>query len=29
MLVNPKILAMEEEAVKLIEKRIEKEHIVE
>ncbi|CAK64624.1 unnamed protein product (macronuclear) [Paramecium tetraurelia] len=29
MLVNPKILAMEEEAVKLIEKRIEKEHKVE
>lgn len=28
MLINPKILAMEEEAVKLIEKRIEKEHIV-
>ncbi|CAD8105058.1 unnamed protein product [Paramecium primaurelia] len=29
MLINPKILAMEEEAVKLIQKRIEKEHIVE
>ncbi|CAD8211837.1 unnamed protein product [Paramecium octaurelia] len=29
MLVNPKILAMEEEAVKLIEKRIENEHKVE